>query len=138
MNMEVHIFFINIFLDIHNTFLTLRNSICKCFHSCIQIVIMENSIHGFDLIRINSARHLEHIFQLLRRISKCLRQTIHPEHSSEQSDNINHRYDAKKNKVIEQYAHRIVSHIECHPKRCCKHSQKQYNIHDFFLHSQPP
>ena len=64
--------------------------------------------------------------------------SVHPEHSSEQSDDINHCYNTKKNKVIEQYAHRIVSYIKSHSKCCRKHSQKQYNIHDFFLHSRPP
>ena len=136
--MKIQVFFIDIFLDVHNSFLALRNPICKCLHFRIQIVIMKNPVHGFNLVRSNSSRHLEHIFQFLCRISKRLCKSVHPEHSSEQSDDINHCYNTKKNKVIEQYAHRIVSYIKSHSKCCRKHSQKQYNIHDFFLHSRPP
>ena len=54
-NVFIHVFLIQIFLNITNSLLTLRNRIGECLHLVIQITVMKNAVQGRKLACIDLA-----------------------------------------------------------------------------------
>ena len=104
MYMKIDLVFIYILFNAANTFLVLTHGINEVIHSVIQIFVIKDSLQAGEIFRLCLAGHFEYTGKLLCTTHKCLCDAIHPEHSSEESYQIDHCHNGKKYKVISHRA----------------------------------